>query len=186
MRSKFPSFIRGIIFSAVLFLAAERIAANELIVYRPENSGTINEVRCWIQLLDESGNDVTYTKARAAYAWADRPNELHWYEKSFYVSGGMACHLYLDSKNGEKYKIRVYTPKKHVMGFPIPEKLQADWDSNEFEYDSAKVKNSAEGKYNPLKVIFVSPTANDNGFYEPRWFIDYKAPKFWKMTKPHL
>ncbi|MBR0032871.1 MAG: hypothetical protein IJP61_11400 [Treponema sp.] len=176
--------MRNIFFALALTLFSFSAFPNELIIYRPENSQTINEVRCWIQLVDENGNDVTYTKARAAYAWMDRPNELHWYEKSFYVSGGMACHLYLDSKNGEKYKIRVYTPKNHVQDFPIPEKLQTDWRSNEFEYDCAKVKNSAEGKYNPLKVIFVSPVANDNGFYEPEWHIDYKAPKFWRMTKP--
>ncbi|MBQ3671579.1 MAG: hypothetical protein II921_08915 [Treponema sp.] len=171
-------------FSILIFLPLFFASANELIVYRPQNSENINEVRCWIQILDENGADVTYTKARAAYAWMDRPNTLYWYEKSFYVSGGMACHLYLDSKNGEKYKIRVYTPKKHVENFPIPENLQTDWDSNEFEYDSNKVNNSAEGNYNPLKVIFVSPTANDNGFYEPKWFIDYKAPEFWRVTKP--
>ena len=172
-------------FSAlVLFLLPAR--ANELIVYRPENNEQINEVRCWIQLLDEDGNDVTHTKARAAYAWIDQPKKLYRYEKSFYVSGGMVCHLYLDSRHGEKYTIRVRTPKAHVQDFPLPERLQVDWDSNDFVYDSANVRNSAEDGANPLKVIFVSPTANDNGFYEPRWLIDHRAPRYFKVTKPRM
>ena len=55
-------------FSILIFLPLFFASANELIVYRPQNSENINEVRCWIQILDENGADVTYTKARAAYA----------------------------------------------------------------------------------------------------------------------
>ena len=45
--------------------------------------------------------------------------------------------------------------------------------SNTFYYDTN----------NPTKVIFVMPTADENGFYDGGWYIDYKAPKFFKFTK---
>ena len=160
--------------------------ANELIIYRPQNSENINEVRCWIKIEDENGNDVTYSQATAAYAWMDRPNELHRYQKSFYLSGGMACHLYLNTRNGEKYRISVYTPKDHVENFPIAETLKTDWDSSVFEYDSSKVENSVDKRYNPLKVIFVAPMANDNGFYEPHWDIHSRAPKYFRFRDPQF
>ena len=44
----------------------------ELIIYRPENSSQINEIRCWLKLEDEAGNDVTYTAATATYEWISR------------------------------------------------------------------------------------------------------------------
>ena len=47
--------------------------------------------------------------------------------------------------------------------------------STTFEYNSTE---------NPAKVIFVSPTANENGFYDGGWHIDHKAPKFFRFTKP--
>ncbi|WP_177206240.1 hypothetical protein [Treponema bryantii] len=30
---------------------------------------------------------------------------------------------------------------------------------------------------NPTKVIFVTPTRNDNGFYNGGWIIDYKSAR---------
>ena len=81
----------------------------------------------------------------------------------------MAIHLNL--KPG-KYNFSVYTPKEEQFYSTIPNKNQ--WESNIFSYSTE----------NPLKVIFVYPEANENGFYTGRWKIDYKAPKFWKFTKP--
>ena len=49
-----------------------------------------------------------------------------------------------------------------------------EWRSNTFAYDTA---------HKP-RVIFVSPTANDNGFFNGGWHIDYKAPQFYQYTKP--
>lgn len=171
-------------FLSLIFFISFLAYSNELIIYRPLNSENINSVRCWVKIEDEKGNDVTYTAARAAYAYMDRPKDLNWYQRTFYIEGGMACHLYLNTKNGEKYRISVFTPKNHVENFPIPENLRTDWDSDVFEYDSSKVKNSVEGNYNPLHVIFISPTANENWFYEPHWNISYKAPKFLKERDP--
>ena len=132
--------------------------------------------------------DVTYTKAKANYEFvADRKKApvldttsiskmfkytgeapAYNYKKTYYLSGGMAMHLLIQKG---KYKIIVYTPKDHASFFPTTNK--DDWISNVFEYDTE----------NPTKVIFVSPTVNDNGFYNGGWHIGYKAPQFWKVTK---
>ncbi|MCR5125158.1 MAG: hypothetical protein K6B43_08200 [Treponema sp.] len=181
---------RFLAFFAFVFVSSSALSfSEELIVYRPQNSDNINLVRCWVKIEDFDGNDVTYTAARAAYAYMDRPKELSWYQRTFYLEGGMACHLYLNTAHGEKYKISVYTPKSHVENFPIAPNLRTDWDSDVFIYDSTKIENSADKNYNPLKVIFVSPCANENWFYVPHWNIDYKAPTFLrqsdkKLTKP--
>ena len=163
-----------------------------LIIYRPDNSEGMNDVRCWLKLEDaQTGEDVTYTKAKANYEFvADRKKApirdttsisrmfkytgeapSYNYKKSYYLSGGMAMHLLLQPG---KYKISVYTPKEHTIYVQTENK--GDWTSNVFEYDTA----------NPTNVIFVSPTANDNGFYNGGWHIDYKAPDFWKVTKPKM
>lgn len=139
----------------------------ELIIYRPENSSQINEIRCWLKLEDEAGNDVTYTAATATYEWMSRPNVVNQFQKTWWLSGGMAIHLNL--KKG-KYKISVYTPVDKMW----PYKADKPWTSNVFEYDTE----------NPAKVIFVMPVKNDNGFYTGEWHIDYKAPLFFKFTSP--
>lgn len=154
-----------------------------LIIYRPENIGQMNDVRCWLKLEDfETGEDVTYTKATAKYEWipdtkiADKKNPQSFtsifkpdvistfynYKKTYFLSGGMAMHLNI--KPG-KYKISVYTPKDKTNLYPCSNK--EDWVSNQFIYDTN----------NPTNVIFVSGTHDDNGFYNGGWFIDYKAPK---------
>lgn len=180
---------KKLLFSIFILFFSIFSFSEELIIYRPQNSSNINLVRCWVKIEDEQGNDVTYTAARGAYAYMDRPKVLNWYQKSFYLEGGMACHLYLNTKHNEKYRISVYTPKKHVQDFPIAENLKTDWDSDVFEYDSAKIENSVDKNYNPLRVIFISPTANENWFYTPHWNIDYKAPtylggRYPQFTKP--
>ena len=83
-------------------------------------------------------------------------------------------HLLL--KKGS-YKISFYTPKEKISAQGLSkELLKKDWNSNTFLYDTE----------NPAKVIFVSPTANENGFYDGGWHIDHKAPKFFRFTKPRL
>lgn len=164
----------------------------ELIIYRPENSELMNDERCWLKFENEEGEDVTYTAINTAwyefpernnykkgYAPGDKygvtkdniPREGFSYKKTYYLSGGMAMHLNI--KPG-KYKISFYTPieKQNFI------KCQTDhqWESNIFEYNTE----------NPLKVIFVSPTANDNGFYNGGWIVDYKAPKYYKFTIPQM
>lgn len=141
----------------------------ELIIYRPENSGGMNSIRCWLKIEDESGTDVTYSAARATYEWVSVPDVINHYEKTYYLSGGMAMHLLI--KPG-KYVFRLYTPPEHQFGAQVRNKKQ--WESNAFFYDTQ----------NPAKVIFVSPVANENGFYSGGWHISSKAPLFWKYTKP--
>ena len=147
----------------------------ELIIYRPQNNGDLNYVRCWIKLEDaETGEDVTYTKAKATYEWASIPDRVNYYQKTYYLDGGMAAHLTLQKG---KYNITVYTPKDKAGYFTSqnPCSNDGDWISNEFYYDTE----------NPTKVIFVVPTADDNGFYNGGWYIDYKAPKYFKkFTTP--
>ncbi|MBP5603139.1 MAG: hypothetical protein J6X78_10490 [Treponema sp.] len=145
----------------------------ELIIYRPENNGDLNYVRCWIKLEDaETGEDVTYTKGKATYEWASIPNVVNNYQRTYYLDGGMAAHFNL--KSG-KYNITVYTPKDKTEYFTSqnPCSNDDDWISNTFYYDTN----------NPTKVIFVVPTADENGFYDGGWYIDYKAPQFFKFTK---
>ena len=144
----------------------------ELIIYRPENNGDLNYVRCWIKLEDaQTGEDVTYTKAKATYEWASIPDVVNQYRKTYYLDGGMAAHFNL--KPG-KYNITVYTPKDKANYFTSQNVCSndGDWESNTFYYDTE----------NPTKVIFVVPTADENGFYDGGWYIDYKAPKYFKFT----
>lgn len=163
----------------------------ELLIYRPENSGTMNNIRCWLKLEDESGNDVTYTKCKATYYYAKNvvkdkkaetmqfgsifhrsaPRQVFEYQKSYFLVGGMVMYLLL--KPG-KYKISVFTPENQQTLSKIENKNE--WTSNIFEYDTE----------NPAKVLFVRPTANENGFYNGGWNIDFKAPGYYKFTKPKI
>lgn len=142
----------------------------ELIIYRPENSEDLNQIRCFLKIQDENGNDITKSeKVKICYEWVSIPGKAYYFKNKIYLSGGMAIHLNL--KPG-KYNFSVYTPKEEQFYSTIPNKNQ--WESNIFSYSTE----------NPLKVIFVYPEANENGFYTETWKIDYKAPKFWKFTKP--
>ena len=119
--------------------------------------------RCFLRLQDEEGNDVTYTACTATYEWMSTPDIIRNYKKTYFLSGGMAMHLKL--KKG-RYKISLYTPKDQQNNFTYAEAgaKTFQWESNIFEYDTE----------NPAKVIFVTPTRNDNGFYNGGWIIDYK------------
>ena len=117
---------------------------------------------------DEEGNDVTYTTTTvtASYEWMSTPDIIRNYKHTYFLSGGMAMHLKL--KKG-RYKISLYTPVDQQNNFTYAEAdaKPFQWESNVFEYNTE----------NPTKVIFVSPTRNDNGFYNGGWIIDYRAPK---------
>ena len=134
-----------------------------LIIYRPDNVGVLNDIRCFLRLEDENGNDVTYTKCTATYEWMSTPDIIRNYKHTYFLSGGMAMHLKL--KKG-RYKISLYTPKDQQNNFTYAEAdaKPFQWESNVFEYNTE----------NPTKVIFVTPTRNDNGFYNGGWIIDYK------------
>ncbi len=143
----------------------------ELIIYRPENSSNLNEVRCWLKIEDENGNDVFKTKVNAKYEWISTPGIFYNYKNAVFINGGMAVHLNL--KKG-KYRFSLFTPKTELKYFSGDAK--EEWISNIFEYDTE----------NPAKVIFVVPEADENGFYTGRWIIDYKAPEWFKFTKPKI
>ena len=161
----------------------------ELLIYRPENSGQMNKVRCYLKIEDEEGNDVTFSKCKATYYYANSlvknpkenskdfsaifnrsaPRTVFNYRKKYFLEGGLVTYLLLQKG---KYKISVYTPSDQHFFVKTPE--SPEWTSNTFEYDTE----------NPLKVIFVSPTANENGFYNGGWFISAKAPEYYIFTKP--
>ena len=144
----------------------------ELIIYRPENKTDFNYVRCFLRIEDENGSDVSKSKVKATYEWATIPNVVNRYKNQLYLDGGMAMHLTL--KPG-KYRFSVYTPVDKQAGFECTKSIagKKDWESNVFEYDTE----------NPTKVIFVTPVMNDNGFFRGEWWIDYKAPRFFKWSE---
>ena len=152
-----------------------------LIIYRPDNLGVLNDIRCFLRIQDEAGKDITYDSSRitATYEWMSTPDIIRNYKHTYFLSGGMAMHLKL--KKG-RYKISLYTPVDQQNNFVYPESgeeartaLQSgvaeysqpqafQWESNIFEYNTE----------NPTKVIFVTPTRNENGFYNGGWIIDYR------------
>lgn len=152
-----------------------------LIIYRPDNVGVLNDIRCFLRILNDDGEDITYNTSSitATYEWMSTPDIIHNYKHTYFLSGGMAMHLKL--KKG-RYKISLYTPVDQQNNFIYPESgeearnaLQSgvveysqpqafQWESNIFEYNTE----------NPTKVIFITPTRNDNGFYNGGWVIDYK------------
>ena len=136
-----------------------------LIIYRPDNIGVLNDIRCFLRIENEAGKDVTYDKKTitATYEWVSIPDRANNYKKKYYLSGGMARHLKL--KKG-RYKISLYTPVDQQNNFVYAEAdtKPFQWESNIFEYNTE----------NPTRVIFVTPTRNDNGFYNGGWIIDYR------------
>ncbi len=149
----------------------------EVIIYRPQNKDSLNEVRCFLKVTDMYENDVTNSNTSANYAWFYSKKILLPYEKSFYLKGGMAMHLWL--KEGE-YFLEFYTPQSEQKIFAysgnanLPQE-KSDWKSNKYYLNTKNMPN----------VIFINPTANENGFFNGGWHIDYKAPKFYKYTKPY-
>lgn len=143
-----------------------------LIISRPDSTPEMNDIRCYLKVLDaETGEDVTYTKVKANYAWVSTPKIGHNYQHTYYLDGGMSMHLLLQPG---KYIISFYTPKDKVFGIKTSNK--GDWISNDFYYDTK----------NPTNVIWLIPTANDNGFYNGGWYITHKAPQYFKFVKPQI
>ena len=138
-----------------------------LIIYRPDNLPILNDIRCFLRIQDQEDKDITYDTSRltATYEWMSTPDIIRNYKHTYFLSGGMAMHLKL--KKG-RYKISLYTPVNQQNNFTYPEAdvRPFQWESNVFEYNTE----------NPTKVIFVTATRNDNGFYNGGWIIDYKAP----------
>lgn len=144
----------------------------ELIITRPYNTEQMNDIRCYLKAVDaETGEDVTFTKIKANYSWLSDPHKCYNYNHSYFLNGGMSMHLLL--KPG-KYFFTFSTPKDKVFGIEVSNK--SDWQSNSFYYDTE----------NPAKVIWVIPTANENGFYNGGWHISGKAPQYYKFTKPQV
>lgn len=137
-----------------------------LIIYRPDNLGVLNDIRCFLRILNENGEDVTYNTSyiTASYEWLSTPDIIRNYKHTYFLAGGMAMHLKL--KKG-LYKISLYTPSDQQNNFTYAESdvKPFQWESNIFEYNTE----------NPTKVIFVTPTRNDNGFYNGGWIIDYRS-----------
>ena len=140
-----------------------------LIIYRPDNEGVLNDIRCFLRIEDENGNDITYDKKHitATYEWMSTPDIIRNYKHTYFLSGGMAMHLTL--KKG-RYKISLYTPADQQNNFVYAEAdaKPFQWESNVFEYNTE----------NPTKVIFVTPTRNDNGFYNGGWVIKSHLYKY--------
>lgn len=170
---------RPLIIAAILLISLSCIFAKpsikhnpwELIIYRPIDTEKMNMVKCYLKIEDFEGNDVTYSAVKATYELVEDKDKIHPYEKTYYLLGGMAMHLNI--KKG-RYKITVFTPADKQ--YPFNDERKITWTSNEFIYDTE----------NPAKVIFVYPTANDNGFYNGGWVISGKAPEFFKVTKPKM
>lgn len=139
-----------------------------IIIYRPYNNEDMNSVPCYLKILDEQGNDVTYKNTRASFAWYDQPKWLYAYKNKYYLLGGQIMHLGLEKGI---YYFQFYTPKEKTYPFNY---LRKEFNSNSFKYNT-------ESK---LNVIFVSPTADDDYFYNGGWYIDYKAPDFFNQTYP--
>ena len=82
----FPIVFFLILLNATFLHAEDEVRHNpwSLIIYRPENSYQINETRCYLKLEDaDTGEDVTYTKAKANYSWISEPKKGIPYERSY-------------------------------------------------------------------------------------------------------
>lgn len=158
-RFKFFALI-GFLLGTLSFAQDKALKFNswELIIYRPENSSHLMYDRLYFNAEDEDGRDVTYEKIKATYEWTTIPGKGNFYFKKYYLDHGMAMHLLIQKG---KYRFYFYNDKGQ---------------SNSFEYDTE----------NPAKVLFVYPTANDNGFYDGGWVLDYKAPAWFKFTRPSM
>lgn len=143
--------------------------AGALEIYRPENFGAMNDVPCMLSVTDEDGNDASDKIISISFSWY---YEMQWLHRHYNgcMTGGTVIHLHM--KSGV-YHITVHTPPESQNNL-VPDNRN-EWTSNTFVFNTE----------NQPHVIFVSPTANQNGFYTGGWHIDYRAPKFYKYTKPY-
>ena len=65
-----------------------------LIIYRPDNVGVLNDIRCFLRIQDEAGQDITYDTSHitATYEWMSTPDIIRNYKHTYFLSGGMARH----------------------------------------------------------------------------------------------
>ena len=167
---KFKTFKTLFIFLILIFHSYSLYA---FIIYRPANKDELNEIRCYLKILDQEGNDVT-EKISASYAWIDQKEKLYSYEKKYYLMGGMAMHVGIPEG---KFSFIFYTPVEKQSLYPGAKKLgNKVWESRPYTVDSANLP----------KVFFVSPLADENGFFKGEWLMDYRAPKFYKWTKQKI
>lgn len=143
-------------------------------IYRPENYGHMNDIPCLLRITDMDGNDAWDRIISLDQSWYyDMQTKPHWTHKYYRGSFRGGAVLHLNMQEGT-YLISVYTPVDLQDGMTLQN--DGEWTSNTFVY-----KTGAPA----LKVIFISPTANQNGFYTGGWHVDYRAPKYFKYTKPY-
>ena len=108
-----------------VFLFALFCAQNgfSLIIYRPENSKNINDLRCYIKIENENGEDIS-EKIPAWFEFVSEKGKFSRFKKKPYLLGGMAAHVFLGTG---KFKISVYTTKEDAEGFSLPEKIKKEW-----------------------------------------------------------
>ena len=166
-----------------MLCAARSLAALE--IYRPENHGALNTIPCLIRVTDEDGADASDRIRHISYNWyyemplpnwSRQPKMLNRYFNGCFT-GGVVVHLLMQPG---RYLISVTTPVEKQQDYVIAERhsdaaVPRAWVSNTFLYDTAHRPN----------VVFVSPTANDNGFFNGGWHIDYRAPRYYRFTKPY-
>ena len=160
-----------ITFCIFIFL---NLQIHSLEIYRPSNFSLMDEIPCLLKITDTEGNDAWDKIISINYSWYNdmitNPHWTHTYYNGCFT-GGAVIHLQMQAG---VYKISVSTPQNHQRDY-LPENTD-EWISNEFIYKTGSPA---------LKVIFVSPTANQNGFYTGGWHIDYRAPKYFIYTKPY-
>lgn len=184
------------LFVALVFswLLCAFLPLQALEIYRPENFGALNTIPCLIRVTDQAGNDASDRISHLSYNWyyeiplpnwSRQPESLNRYFNGCFT-GGVVVHLLMQPGI---YEISVYTPVDKQQDYKIAqvhtsgsaatetestEAAPREWTSNTFTYNTAHKPN----------VIFISPVANENGFFCGSWHIDYKAPRFFKYTKP--
>lgn len=169
---------KALFFLFMLVLTWHKLYALE--IYRPENFGSLNDIPCLLSVQDLDGHDASESIIHLSYSWyyelrdldwRGEPKVLHTYFDGCFT-GGAVLHLLL--KPGT-YRISVYTPRDYQVNWPEGSAApKTQWQSNTFIYKTGT----------QLKVIFVSPVANQNGFFNGNWHISHRAPKFYKYTKP--
>lgn len=167
-----------IIILALTLAAGVQAKQNSIEIYRPENYGNLNDVPCLLKITDPDGNDAWDKITHISYSWAgDMRNKdklTHSYYRGCFTGG---CIIHLTMRPGT-YRISVCTPRNLQQDYELSyDSAEGDWTSNEFIYQT-----NAEA----LKVIFINPCANRNGFFTGKWNIDYRAPKFYRYTKPKM
>ncbi|MBO4320593.1 MAG: hypothetical protein J5857_09010 [Treponema sp.] len=162
---------RKLVIASLFLLAFSHVSALE--IYRPSNFGSMDDIPCLLRICDMDGNDAWDKIIHLDYSWYyDMQTDPHWTHKYYKgcFTGGAVIHLTMQEGT---YRISVYTPPENQFGSNVSNTSQ--WESNEFIYKTGSPA---------LKVIFVSPVANQNGFYTGAWYIDYRAPKYFKWAKP--